>query len=59
MDTIVSGGVSVEYAGGKMLAAKEDGVGLVTFNQPEKRNAMSVEMWVGLGEILDEFAEDS
>jgi enoyl-CoA hydratase len=59
MDTIVSGGVSVEYAGGKMLAAKEDGIGLITFNQPEKRNAMSVEMWVGLGEILDEFAEDS
>ena len=59
MDAIVNGGVSVEYAGGKMLAAKEDGVGLITFNQPEKRNAMSVEMWVGLGEILDEFAEDS
>ncbi len=59
MDTIVSGGVSVEYAGGRMLAAKEDGIGLITFNQPEKRNAMSVEMWVGLGEILDEFAEDS
>ena len=39
-----------------MLAAKEDGVGLITFNQPEKRNAMSVEMWGGLGEILDEFA---
>jgi enoyl-CoA hydratase len=59
MDTMVSGGVSVEYAGGRMLAAKEDGIGLITFNQPEKRNAMSVEMWVGLGEILDEFAEDS
>ena len=39
-----------------MLAAKEDGVGLITFNQPEKRNAMSVEMWQGLGDILDEFA---
>jgi enoyl-CoA hydratase len=59
MDTIVSGGVSVEYAGGKMLATKEDGIGLITFNQPEKRNAMSVEMWVGLGEILDEFAADN
>jgi enoyl-CoA hydratase len=47
------------YAGGKMLAAKDDGVGLITFNQPEKRNAMSMEMWTGLGEILDEFAEDS
>ena len=47
------------FAGGKMLAAKDDGVGLITFNQPEKRNAMSMEMWTGLGEILDEFAEDS
>ncbi len=47
-----------EYAGGKMLAAKDDGVGLITFNQPEKRNAMSMEMWTGLGEILDEFAAD-
>ena len=34
----------------------DDGVGLITFNQPEKRNAMSLEMWIGLGEILDEFA---
>src|SRR3984957_8808255 len=47
------------YAGGKMLAAKDDGIGLITFNQPEKRNAMSMEMWTGLGEILDEFSEDS
>ena len=31
-----------------MLAEVEDGVGLITFNQPEKRNAMSVEMWDGL-----------
>jgi enoyl-CoA hydratase len=47
------------FAGGKMLAAKDDGVGLITFNQPEKRNAMSMEMWTGFGEILDEFSEDS
>jgi enoyl-CoA hydratase len=58
MDTLPSGGVTREYAGGKMLAAKDDGVGLITFNQPEKRNAMSMEMWAGLGEIFDEFAED-
>ena len=47
------------FAEGKMLAAVEGGVGLVTFNQPEKRNAMSVAMWQGLGEILDEFAADN
>src|SRR5438105_9660486 len=50
---------SREYAGGKMLAAKENGVGVVTFNQPEKHNAMSVEMWLGLAEILDDFREDA
>jgi enoyl-CoA hydratase len=47
-----------EYAGGKMLAARQDAVGVVTFNQPEKRNAMSVEMWHGLSDILDAFAAD-
>ncbi|HQT77233.1 MAG: enoyl-CoA hydratase [Rhodospirillales bacterium 20-64-7] len=51
--------VTREFAGGKMLAAKDDGIGLITFNQPEKRNAMSMEMWTGLGEILDEFKDDS
>ena len=51
--------VTKAFANGKMLAAKDDGVGLITFNQPEKRNAMSIEMWLGLGEILDEFREDS
>ena len=48
-----------DYAGGKMRAAVQDGVGTVTFNQPEKRNAMSIEMWEGLGQILDEFEADS
>jgi enoyl-CoA hydratase/carnithine racemase len=41
-----------------MLASVADGVGTVTFNQPEKRNAMSVEMWEGLGQILQGFAAD-
>jgi enoyl-CoA hydratase len=58
MNDMPNGGVTREYAGGKMLAAKDAGVGLITFNQPEKRNAMSMEMWTGLGEILDEFAAD-
>ncbi len=47
-----------QYADGKMLAEIEDGVGLITFNQPEKRNAMSVDMWHGLTEILTEFEAD-
>src|SRR5581483_7082290 len=57
MDTVIAAPTR-EYAGGKMLSAKDDGVGLITFNQPEKRNAMSVEMWDGLGQILDDFRDD-
>ena len=48
----------MEYASGRMLAAVQDGVGLLTFNQPEKRNAMSVEMWDGLAAILEGWGED-
>ena len=46
------------YADGKMLAESEQGIGYITFNQPEKRNAMSVAMWHGLSDILDAFAAD-
>jgi enoyl-CoA hydratase len=56
MDTITQD--YLQYAGGKMLAKKENGIGWVVFNQPEKRNAMSVEMWTGLGEIFDDFSAD-
>jgi enoyl-CoA hydratase len=41
------------FAAGKMLASVTDGIGRIIFNQPQKRNAMSVEMWDGLTEILD------
>ena len=47
-----------QWASGKMLAAVADGVGVITFNQPEKRNAMSVEMWDGLAGILDAWEAD-
>lgn len=51
-------GSAREYAGGKMLATRREGIGVITFNQPNKHNAVSVEMWGGLSEILDEFAAD-
>ncbi len=40
----------------KMKAQVEDGIGWVTFNNPERRNAISLEMWEGLGTILATFA---
>ena len=36
------------HADGKILQSVSDGVGVITFNNPEKRNAMSLEMWEGL-----------
>ena len=48
----------VAFADGKMLAQKADGVGTMTFNNPEKRNAVSFDMWKAAGEILADFAAD-
>ena len=48
----------MQYASGRMLAEVDTGIGLITFNNPEKRNAMSLEMWQGLIEILDRFERD-
>ena len=46
------------FADGKILKSITDGVGIITFNNPEKRNAMSIEMWEGLGAALIELRED-
>jgi enoyl-CoA hydratase/carnithine racemase len=42
----------------KLLAHVSDGVGWVTFNQPERRNAMSLEMWQALGDCMEAFEHD-
>src|SRR5215472_16029690 len=47
------------YADGKILKAITEGVGVVTFNNPEKRNAMSLEMWEGLGQALTDLRDDA
>ncbi len=46
-------------ADGKILKSVTEGVGVVTFNNPEKRNAMSLEMWEGLGQALTELRDDA
>ncbi len=46
------------YADGKILKSITEGVGVVTFNNPGKRNAMSLEMWEGLGQALTELRDD-
>jgi enoyl-CoA hydratase len=47
------------YAEGKILQRVADGVGVITFNNPEKRNAMSLDMWEGLGHALIELRDDA
>ncbi|HEX4040914.1 MAG TPA: enoyl-CoA hydratase [Xanthobacteraceae bacterium] len=42
----------------KMLSRKEGGVGIVTFNNPERHNAVSLDMWEATTEILNGFAAD-
>jgi enoyl-CoA hydratase/carnithine racemase len=46
------------YADGKILQSTADGVGVITFNNPEKRNAMSLDMWEGLGHALIELRDN-
>ena len=42
----------------KMLARKEGKVGYVTFNNPERHNAVSLDMWEAATSILDDFKSD-
>jgi enoyl-CoA hydratase len=46
------------HADGKILQSISDGVGVITCNNPEKRNAMSLEMWEGLGNALTELRDN-
>ena len=46
------------HADGKILQSVNDGVGVITFNNPDKRNAMSLEMWEGLGHALTELRDN-
>src|ERR1700741_493912 len=42
----------------KMLSRKEGGVGYVIFNNPERHNAVSLDMWARTTEILEGFRND-
>ena len=42
----------------KMTAHKDKHVGWITFNNPARHNAVSLEMWQGLADIANDFARD-
>ena len=43
----------------KMLSRKDGRVGYVIFNNPERHNAVSLDMWAAAGEMLDDFRNDN
>ena len=42
----------------KLIARKQDGIGWVIFNHPERRNAMTPEMYDGMRAALEDYATD-
>jgi enoyl-CoA hydratase/carnithine racemase len=42
----------------KLIARKDGAIGWVIFNNPEKRNAMSMDMTQAMGEALDDYSRD-
>ena len=45
-------------AAAKILSSKKDRIGSIVFNNPEKRNAVSLEMWDMTAKALQDFAAD-
>jgi enoyl-CoA hydratase/carnithine racemase len=42
----------------RMIVETEGAIGWITFNNPERRNAVSLDMWQAIPVILDEFEKD-
>src|SRR5579862_5891131 len=42
----------------KLIARKDGAIGWVIFNNPEKRNAMSMDMTRAMGDALEDYASD-
>ncbi|MBF0236802.1 MAG: enoyl-CoA hydratase/isomerase family protein [SAR324 cluster bacterium] len=47
-----------EFANNKLLAHKQGPLGWITFNTPERRNAVSLDMWRTIPEIVAYFNQD-
>ena len=42
----------------QLIVNKENGVGTIKFNNQARRNAMTLDMWVGLGVVVEDFNAD-
>lgn len=50
--------VSLPVGSPNMLAEVEGATGWMIFNKPERRNAVSLDMWAAMPDILQQFADD-
>ena len=51
-------GTALQLPTEKVLAHKADGIAWLTFNQPERRNAISLAMWDAVTIAVEDFASD-
>ena len=50
--------ITISSPSEKMLAKIENGLGWITFNNPARHNAMSMEMWQALADILKQMEQE-
>jgi enoyl-CoA hydratase/carnithine racemase len=50
--------ISARHADGKLIAGRIGRIGVILLNNPEKRNAICLDMWQGISESLDLFSND-
>src|SRR5947208_10083441 len=58
MDDVTKTEIKTETKTEKMLSRKEGRIGYLIFNNPERHNAVSLDMWDATSRILDDFAKD-
>ena len=51
-------GPQEEFAGGKLLLRREESIAIVTFNHPERMNALELEMWGELARLVPRLDRD-
>ena len=48
----------MEFAGGRLIAGTDGPIGWLTFNQPERLNAVRLDMWQALPEAVAALVAD-
>ena len=50
--------MTIEGVSERMIAERDGGIGWITFNNPARRNALSLDMWESIPRIFDAYEED-